>query len=636
MAVNILLKRSSTASKRPVGASMAFGELNLNYDAATGGIFYKDSNGDVVKVGPCQVSSVAPNSTPAGSAGNSEGEFWYDTATNTLKLWDGSTWVETGGAVQGVTGVAPIVVDNTDPLNPIVSIDYATTSADGSVELATDAETQAGTDATLAVTPASLQSKVSDSVSTNSSFSIASSAAVKTAYDLADAALPKSGGTMTGDISFADAGEGVIFSNLSKVSAISDSISTTSSVTAASSTAVKSAYDLADAALARSGGTMTGTITFAAGQTFPVSGIQDATTGQKGVVQIGTNIDVAAGVISVATATTTVLGLVSVGSNIEVSGGEISVLSATTTQPGVVQLNDTTASTSTTEALTANQGRFLQEQIDALAITSNITLAGTFNATTGLVDNVTAAGTAVGFADGSPLPTPSAANEGYFVIVDVQGTNGPNSPTLVHIGDWFLSDASTWLFLDVGFQAPYASTTVEGVVLLATDAEVQAGVNTDHAVTPSGLQSKVSDSVTTTSSTTLASSTAVKTAKDAADAAQATADAALPKAGGTMTGNITFQDAGEGVVFSDSSAVYAISDSVSTTSSTTAASSTAVKTAYDLADTIYNGTFNTTARPTAQLLQTSSTVAAADQLGLVVDSSDGQFYSVEFFDGGTY
>ena len=128
MAVNILLKRSSTASKRPVGASMAFGELNLNYDAATGGIFYKDSNGDVVKVGPCQVSSVAPNSTPAGSAGNSEGEFWYDTATSTLKLWDGSTWVETGGAVQGVTGVAPIVVDNTDPLNPIVSIDYATTS----------------------------------------------------------------------------------------------------------------------------------------------------------------------------------------------------------------------------------------------------------------------------------------------------------------------------------------------------------------------------------------------------------------------------------------------------------------------------------------------------------------------------
>ena len=80
MAVNILLKRSATPSKRPVGASMGFGELDLNYDAATGGLFYKDTNGDVVKVGPCQISAAAPNSSPAGSAGNSAGEFWYNTA----------------------------------------------------------------------------------------------------------------------------------------------------------------------------------------------------------------------------------------------------------------------------------------------------------------------------------------------------------------------------------------------------------------------------------------------------------------------------------------------------------------------------------------------------------------------------
>jgi hypothetical protein len=65
----------------------------------------------------------------------------------------------------------------------------------------------------------------------------------------------------------------------------------------------------------------------------------------------------------------------------------------------------------------------------------------------------------------------------------------------------------------------YASTPVPGVIQLATDAEVQAGVEATHAVTPASLQSKLSDSISTTSSTTIASSTAVKTAYDAAIAA---------------------------------------------------------------------------------------------------------------------
>lgn len=167
MAVNLLIKRSSTANKRPVGASMAFGELNLNYDSATGALFYKNSNGDVVKVGPCEVGTTAPNSSPEGSSGNSLGEFWYDTATSTLKVYDGVGWVETGGAVQGITATAPITVDNTDPLNPVVGVDDATTSSAGVVQL-------------------------TDSVSTTSSTLAATATAVKTAYDQALAAAAAS------------------------------------------------------------------------------------------------------------------------------------------------------------------------------------------------------------------------------------------------------------------------------------------------------------------------------------------------------------------------------------------------------------------------------------------------------------
>ena len=330
MAVNILLKRSATSSKRPVGASMAFGELNLNYDAATGGLYYKDSNGAVVKVGPCQVSATAPNSSPAGSAGNSAGEFWYDSSTNTLKVYDGSAWVESGGSVDSVSGTAPVTVNNTDPLNPVIGINAASTTA-----------------------------------------------------------------------------------------------------------------------------------------------------------------------------------------------------------PGAVQLNDTTSSSSATEALTANQGRVLQEQINALSVTSNLTLAGTLDASTGDLVTVTTEGAAQGFAVGDPLPSAAAGNAEFFVIATVGAasyTPPGGSATEVHVGDWFLSSGTVWNFLDVGFQAAYASTSAAGIVQLATDAEVQAGVDTEHAVVPSSLQSKLSDSVNTTSSTTIASSTAVKEAYDAGVQGQSDAAAALSAA----------------------------------------------------------------------------------------------------------
>lgn len=465
---------------------------------------------------------------------------------------------------------------------------YASTTTAGIVQLATNSDTQAGVNSTLAVTPAGLQSKVSDSVTTVSSTTVASSTAAKTAkdaadaaqatanaalpkaggtmtgdiffsgpslgivfndlstveaisdstsitssltaasstavkaaYDLGFAALPKAGGTMTGDLTFSGSGIGVVFNDASTVEAISDSTSTTSSVTAASSTAVKSAYDLGVAALPKTGGTMTGAITFAAGQVFPVSGIQDATTGQKGVVQIGTNIQVSSGTISVNTATTGQLGLVQVGSNIDVSSGTISVKSASTTQAGIVQLNDTVTSTSTTQALTANQGKALQDQINALSVSSNITFAGTINGSNGLLLTVTAEGAAVGFTVGSPLPAASSTVAEYFVIVSTAGTMTPpgGSPTAVQVGDWWLASASAWNYIAAGYTPVAASTTTAGIVQLATNAETQAGVNTAKAVVPSALQSKMSDSTSTTSSTTIASSTAVKSAYDLANAA---------------------------------------------------------------------------------------------------------------------
>lgn len=50
---------------------------------------------------------------------------------------------------------------------------------------------------------------------------------------------------------------------------LTDSTSSTSTTTAATPNSVKSAYDLANGALPKAGGTMTGAITFASGQAFP-------------------------------------------------------------------------------------------------------------------------------------------------------------------------------------------------------------------------------------------------------------------------------------------------------------------------------------------------------------------------------
>ena len=89
--------RSSTANKRPT-TSIADGQLAINTNTASPGLFFKDSAGTgIVKVGPVHVGTTAPNSTPAagGSTGNYLGEQWLDTSVSPaqMKVWNGSAWI---------------------------------------------------------------------------------------------------------------------------------------------------------------------------------------------------------------------------------------------------------------------------------------------------------------------------------------------------------------------------------------------------------------------------------------------------------------------------------------------------------------------------------------------------------------
>jgi hypothetical protein len=232
----------------------------------------------------------------------------------------GIEWgVDYVGTVTSVTGSGAIsVTDGTT--TPAISVASASTSVAGVVQL-------------------------SDSTGTTSSVLAATPTAVKAAYDLAAAAMPKAGGIFTGDITLganvgmvfegstddanetrllaadptadrliylpnadgtlvlsgtivnadiaagaAIAGSKIVAGTTSVVGVVqlTDSTSSTSTSTAATPNAVKSAYDLANAALPRTGGTMTGAITFAAGQTITgyaaLATAQSFTAAQRGSV----------------------------------------------------------------------------------------------------------------------------------------------------------------------------------------------------------------------------------------------------------------------------------------------------------------------------------------------------------------
>jgi len=98
------LRRSATAHKRPTPVDIVEGEVAVNYHPVSCGFFIKNADGTIVKIGPVEVSTSAPNSAAAGGSGNSEGELWFDPATQELKIYHNSTWITLNAQPVGFTG----------------------------------------------------------------------------------------------------------------------------------------------------------------------------------------------------------------------------------------------------------------------------------------------------------------------------------------------------------------------------------------------------------------------------------------------------------------------------------------------------------------------------------------------------
>ena len=133
-----------------------------------------------------------------------------------------------------------------------------------------------------------------------------------------------------------------------------------------------------------------------------------------------------------------------------------------------------------------------------------IILAGTYDASTNLLDSVTAEGSAAGFTNGQSLPAAAAANNRYYVVVSQSGNGTSPAPTVaLEPPDILLSNGTSY-------------------VLIETSETITAQIASNVGFTPYGS----------------IASTNVQGAIAELD------DEKLPKAGGTMTGQLLIGTAG--------------------------------------------------------------------------------------------
>ncbi len=95
MSFTVQHKRSGDENRRPDPTTLEQGQVAVNYNNDTPGMFFKNSTGGLVKVGPCAIGATAP--APVNWTELSVGELWLDTSIpgiNHLKVWSGTAWLQ--------------------------------------------------------------------------------------------------------------------------------------------------------------------------------------------------------------------------------------------------------------------------------------------------------------------------------------------------------------------------------------------------------------------------------------------------------------------------------------------------------------------------------------------------------------
>ena len=154
------------------------------------------------------------------------------------------------------------------------------------------------------------------------------------------------------------------------------------------------------------------------------------------------------GTISLNIASNSRLGGFIVGENLSIKAdGRLSVPAATADVAGVLKVVDNSTDTATDAALSANQGRQLQDQINALVVDA-LDFCGTYDAKSSRMTFVSGIGAKKGFVVGQNLPAASTTLNDAFVIVIKAGTPTPPAPgEAADPGNWFLCDGTEWVLI---------------------------------------------------------------------------------------------------------------------------------------------------------------------------------------------
>jgi hypothetical protein len=136
----------------------------------------------------------------------------------------------------------------------------------------------------------------------------------------------------------------------------------------------------------------------------PAGGTGNVTVSNTGVLSVtaGTGISVSAATGNITISSTSgasvsnVIGTAPISVVNGTTTPNVSVATATTASSGVTTLVDNLTTNDNTKALTAAQGKLLQDQINSLLVSGTVELAGTINAATGLILSVTSVGSSDG------------------------------------------------------------------------------------------------------------------------------------------------------------------------------------------------------------------------------------------------
>lgn len=346
---------------------------------------------------------------------------------------------------------------------------------------------------------------------------------------------------------------------------MSDSVSTTSSTTVASATAVKTAYDLAVSKLDPAGNAGSAT-KLATARSITITGDADFTTSFDGTADVSATLTLKpSGVIAGAYGSSyTIPGFTVNAKGLVTETNEVSIPEASTLQKGLTQLSDSVSSTATDQAATANAVRQAYDLANAAIPANKLGVPNGVPTTdeNGLipsnflpsyVDDV------LEFANLAAMPNPGERAK-IYVALDTGKTYRWADTTYVNVGGAEIADAAYKLNSarsisatgDATWSASFDGTTdTTGILTLTATGVTEGNYGTDINVPSLTLDAKgrvvtavntairesstaqtgvvqLNDTTNSTSITQAATANAVKTVNDLATTANQTANAAIP------------------------------------------------------------------------------------------------------------